>query len=148
MWVSLLIVNNYSEFQVNIVSNNRDIRKCQSFRTTTTTTPGIWQYRDFFFGNSWAKNSNNPNHSSQAPAPVKLVTKFALNGTCQLYHWRLPRSIFVCVRFTEYSKAQQQAHDVKMTSYQRWCNVMTSHRRRYDVILSPYAHWVWCDESL
>ena len=24
-WVSLLIVNNYSEFQVNIFSNNRDI---------------------------------------------------------------------------------------------------------------------------
>ena len=28
---SLLIVNNYSEFQVNIFRNNRDIRKCQSF---------------------------------------------------------------------------------------------------------------------
>ena len=34
VWVPLLIVNNYSEFQVNISSNNRDIRKCQSFRTT------------------------------------------------------------------------------------------------------------------
>ena len=33
VWVSLLIVNNYSEFQVNIFSNNKDIRKCQSFRT-------------------------------------------------------------------------------------------------------------------
>ena len=41
-WVSLLIVNNYYEFQVNIFSNNRDIRKCQSFRTTPpTTTPGL-----------------------------------------------------------------------------------------------------------
>ena len=30
VWVPLLIVNNYSEFQVNI-SNNRDIRKCQKF---------------------------------------------------------------------------------------------------------------------
>ena len=26
VWVPLLIVNNYSEFQVNIFSNNRDIR--------------------------------------------------------------------------------------------------------------------------
>ena len=34
VWVSLLIVNNYSEFQVNIFSNNRDIIKCQSFRAT------------------------------------------------------------------------------------------------------------------
>ena len=32
VWVPLLIVNNYSEFQLNIFSNNRD-RKCQSFRT-------------------------------------------------------------------------------------------------------------------
>ena len=31
VWAPLLIVNNYSEFQVNIFSNNRDIRKCQSF---------------------------------------------------------------------------------------------------------------------
>ena len=29
--VPLLIVNNYAEFQVNIFSNNRNIRKCQSF---------------------------------------------------------------------------------------------------------------------
>ena len=48
--VPLLIVYNYSEFQVNIFSycNNKDIRKCQSFRTTpptttppTTTPPGL-----------------------------------------------------------------------------------------------------------
>ena len=31
VWVPLLIVNNYPEFQVNIFSNNRYIRKCQSF---------------------------------------------------------------------------------------------------------------------
>ena len=41
VWVLFLIVNNYSEFQVNIFSNNRDIRKYQSFRTTPTTTPGL-----------------------------------------------------------------------------------------------------------
>ena len=29
--MTILIVNNYSEIQVNILSNNRDIRKCQSF---------------------------------------------------------------------------------------------------------------------
>ena len=31
IWVPLLIVNNYSEFQANILSNNGDIRKCQNF---------------------------------------------------------------------------------------------------------------------
>ena len=31
VWAFLLIVNNYSEFQVNIFSDNRNIRKCQSF---------------------------------------------------------------------------------------------------------------------
>ena len=30
-WVFLFIVNNYSEFQVNIFSYDRDIRKYQSF---------------------------------------------------------------------------------------------------------------------
>ena len=51
------MVKNYSEFQVNIFSNNRDIRKCQSFRTTPPppTTPGLWQYLNVFFENSQAK---------------------------------------------------------------------------------------------
>ena len=35
VWVPLLIVNNYSEFLENMFSNNRDIRKCQSFRIKT-----------------------------------------------------------------------------------------------------------------
>ena len=63
VWVSLLIVNNYSEFQVNIFSNNRDIRKCQSFCTTTTTppttTPGLLQYFNVFSENSRANNAQN-----------------------------------------------------------------------------------------
>ena len=43
VWVPLLIVNNDSEFQVNIFSNYRDIRKCQSFRRTPQPpkTPGL-----------------------------------------------------------------------------------------------------------
>ena len=47
LWVPLLIVNTYSEFQVNFFSNNSNIRKCQSFRTTpddddaAETTPGL-----------------------------------------------------------------------------------------------------------
>ena len=49
VWVPLLIVNNCSGFQVNIFSNNRDIRKCQSFCTTPTTTPGLCQYLHVFF---------------------------------------------------------------------------------------------------
>ena len=35
----------------------------------------------------------------------------------------------------------QRAHGVKMTLYQRRCDVMTSHRRRSDVILTPCACW-------
>ena len=34
VWVPLLIVNKYCEFQVNIFINNRDIIKCQSFCMT------------------------------------------------------------------------------------------------------------------
>ena len=38
-------------------------------------------------------------------------------------------------------ETSKRVHDVKMTSYERRCDVMTSHRRWYDVILTPYAHW-------
>ena len=41
VWVALLIVNNYSELQVNIFSNKGDIRKCQSFGTLPPTTSGL-----------------------------------------------------------------------------------------------------------
>ena len=35
----------------------------------------------------------------------------------------------------------QQANNIKMTSYQRRCDVITSHRRWYNVILTLCAHW-------
>ena len=35
----------------------------------------------------------------------------------------------------------QQAHNIKMMSYQRQCYVITSHRRWYDIILTLCAHW-------
>ena len=43
----------------------------------------------------------------------------------------------------ELKKPTQQAHNIKMTSYQRRCDVITSHRRWYDVILKLCAHWVY-----
>ena len=39
VWVPLLIVNNLSEFQVNIFSNDRDIRNVKVFLTLTQTSP-------------------------------------------------------------------------------------------------------------
>ena len=44
-------------------------------------------------------------------------------------------------RQTPTSRTSQQAHNIKMTSYQRRCDVITSHRRWYDVILTSCAHW-------
>ena len=35
----------------------------------------------------------------------------------------------------------QQANNIKMTSYQRRCDVITSHQRWYDVILTLCVHW-------
>ena len=35
----------------------------------------------------------------------------------------------------------QQAHNLKTTSYQRRCDVITSHRRRYGVVLTSRACW-------
>ena len=44
--------------------------------------------------------------------------------------------------------ATQRAHDVTMMSYERRCDVMTSHRRRSDVILTSCACWVSFTEIL
>ena len=49
------------EFQVNIFSSDRDIRKYQSscmtmIQTTPTTMTGLWQYLNIFFKNSRAEN--------------------------------------------------------------------------------------------
>ena len=54
-----------------------------------------------------------------------------------------PRTNF----FSSRADPTKRAHDVKMTSYQRRCDVMTPHRYWYDVILAPNAHWVLCNPS-
>ena len=54
VWVSLLIVNNYFEFQVNIFSNNRDIRKCKSFRNAADDDARAMTILRRFFENSRA----------------------------------------------------------------------------------------------
>ena len=43
VWIVLWIVNTYSEFRVNIFSNNTDITKCQSFCTSSETTPRLYK---------------------------------------------------------------------------------------------------------
>ena len=47
----------------------------------------------------------------------------------------------VIVTFMTLIVLSQRAHDVRMTSYQCRCDVMTSHRRRSDVILTSCACW-------
>ena len=39
------------------------------------------------------------------------------------------------------NQCAQRAHDVIMTSYQRRCDVLTSHRRRSDAIMASFACW-------
>ena len=57
LWIVLWIVNTYSEFQVNIFTNKRDITKCHSFcMTTTMTTPKATAIPRVFYENSQAKN--------------------------------------------------------------------------------------------
>ena len=46
-----------------------------------------------------------------------------------------------CTSTQSGQSSSQQAHNIKMTSYQRRCDVITSHRRWYDVILTLCAHW-------
>ena len=52
-----------------------------------------------------------------------------------------PESVNIHLKRKE-AEPFQRALDVKMTSYERRCDVMTSHRRSYDLILEPNAQWV------
>ena len=70
VWVPLLTVNNYSDFQVNIFSNNRDIRKCQSF-CAPPPTPGLWQYLDDFFENSRANQGHSLTYYFLLPFDIR-----------------------------------------------------------------------------
>ena len=47
------------------------------------------------------------------------------------YHWDVLNS-----------EPVQQAHNLKTASNQRRCDAMTSHRRRYNVVLTSGVYWV------
>ena len=84
------------------LKKNRDIRKCQSFRTTPPmTTPGLWQYLDVFFENSRAKNkgevnsfsiwrsyfANTRTYQQGANKTVILIIDLVLNKSNTVYFW-------------------------------------------------------------
>ena len=52
---------------------------------------------------------------------------------------------FACARSSR--GRSQWAHDFRSTSYQRRCDVMTSHRRRSDVILTSCARWACVERT-
>ena len=70
-------MNNYSEFQVNIYSNNRDIRKCQNFRKmldddedTADDDARTIQYLDVFFENSELIRRQNMTGIKRSTIPI------------------------------------------------------------------------------
>ena len=69
---------------------------------------------------------------------VQFFFCFFFVTSCLLYGRPIP----FCKRSPLYKKdSPQWAHNVKMMSYQRRCDVITSHRRWYDVILILCACW-------
>ena len=57
-----------------------------------------------------------------------------------LYMYHRLKSLSVMFNFMSVISAQQ-AHDVRMTSDRRRCDVMASHRRWYDVRMTSCARW-------
>ena len=47
---------------------------------------------------------------------------------------------FISCLIDEKVRSKENKPNGHMTSYQRRCDVIASHRRRYDVSLAPYAH--------
>ena len=61
-WIALWIVNTYSDFQVNIFSNSRDITKCQKFlHDTDPDDAKAIAIPQVFSENSRAKNQRTEN---------------------------------------------------------------------------------------
>ena len=79
-----------------------------------------------------------PDSIAHYPPIVLIWLKYCWKGYTISSH--IPPSIHQSI----YS---QQAHNVKMTSYWRRCNVITSHRRQNDVISTSCACWAKPDNS-
>ena len=86
LWIDLWIVNTFSEFQVNIFNNIRDITKCQSFCTTKMTTmlpdndhAKAMAIRQVFSENSRAKNTALSFIEHQTSKQKKQKFSFSVN---------------------------------------------------------------------
>ena len=83
--------------------------------------------------------------------PTRVDVSLIPNTIQQRFSWSLDLFLRTPRKIEENEKgntpsyrfqhAAQRAHNVKMTSYQRRCDVITSHRRWYDVILMLCARW-------
>ena len=69
------------------------------------------------------------------------IQRFLGKKNCSVH--RILHTMIICLATAcSLHVSPQQAHNIKMTSYQRRCDVITSHRHWYDVILTLCAHWV------
>ena len=99
-----------------------------------------WQ---LFFLNQWKEWPKNFFHgeiSTKECAKHEDRTWSCLHARRTWRSAKLPRTV-ICNWYYKLT-CTQWAHNVKMTSYQRRCDVITSHRRWYDVILMLCACWV------
>ena len=80
VWIALWIVSTYSDFQVNILCNYRDITKWQSFcMTTTATTPRLYPYLGFSSNTAKIrKKNNNKVFTPDQTLQLKLVSQYQM----------------------------------------------------------------------
>ena len=103
----------------------------------------LWRYNcSKVLTDDGRRTDHYPISSPGAFVPGEI--KKGLSGICPLAIYNAPsedseRTI---------RKPTQWAHNFKITSYQRRCDVITSHRRWYDIILMLCACWVGWSESL
>ena len=75
----------------------------------------------------------------RACQPLHIMANF-MSGRMVAWWYQTPYQEVLGSIPTLGADTSQRAHDVKMTSYQRPCDI-TSHRRRSDVILTSCACW-------
>ena len=125
--LGVTMVHRLANGQVNFILNGFISSSLQQLPTWQTLTHSG---RCASFARNLSHQNVNKWNSDRLSKLVCVHNITALRGTCN-----------------HDSVLSQWAHNVKMTSYQRRCDVITSHRRWYDVILMLCACWDSCSHT-
>ena len=113
-------------------------------RPSLPENPPSVSYKEISRACANSEGTDEPIHSQVCTLSVVLLYKWKVfdKRISKLFLLGMhDNSVSMLYKSIGVADRPQWAHNVKMTSYQRRCDVITSHRRWYDVILMLFACW-------